>query len=106
MVERLDLVIVPPVEFAQLMRLERALRQVPGVRILGTGGSAGGGARMSLSFKEIADPLGMLRDLPPVEEVVSEEQLAAHPLGEMLQKVAGKQPRTPGKRLFVLLSKA
>ena len=66
---RLELDILPPIDFNQIAALEKLLLQVPQLKIVGKGGSSAG----NWAEIEVVEPIPLLKILkrmPPVKEVV------------------------------------
>jgi len=93
--KRVELVIIPPVDFAQLERLRLSLQQLSDLRVLSMGGSPGGGTQISIQMGKPAPLVHSLRGMEVVEEAIDEEQLDSHPLGDFLKKAI---PARPSKR--------
>jgi len=93
--KRVELVIIPPVDFVQLERLRLALQQLSGLRVLSMGGSPGGGTQISIQVEKPLPLTDSLRGIEAVEEAIEEAQLDSHPLGDFLKKA---MPARPSKR--------
>ncbi len=61
--------IAPPIDFAQLDSLKKALFEVGDLRVVMVGGAVGGGSRVLVSAEEPLPLLNILRGIPAVEEV-------------------------------------
>jgi len=107
--KRVEIVIIPPVDFAQLERLRTSLQRLPDLRVLAIGGSPGGGTQISLSMDKPAPLAESLRGIDVVEEAIEEELLDSHPLGDSLKKATPRRPtkRPPDEqRILVVLRRA
>ena len=93
--KRVEIVIAPPVDFAQLEKLRTSLQRLPDLRILSIGGSPAGGTQISMMMDKPAPIAESLRRIDIVQEAIEEEMLASHPLGDILKKT---MPGTPAKR--------
>ncbi len=66
------LAIASPVDYGQVRELEGYLRQVQGLRLVLVGGSVEEGVKIVVSAEKPIPLVGILRELPPVEQVVKE----------------------------------
>jgi hypothetical protein len=64
---------MPPADSKHLKELEGGLRQLKGLTILLTGGTADGGIQMVVLAAKPIPILNALREMPQVEEVVSKD---------------------------------
>jgi len=64
------LAIASPVDYGQVRELEGYLRQVQGLRLVLVGGSVEEGVKIVVSAEKPIPLVGILRELPPVEQVV------------------------------------
>jgi len=107
--KRVEIVIIPPVDFAQLERLRKSLQHLPDLRVLAIGGSPGGGTQISISMDKPAPLAESLRGMDIVEEAIEEELLDSHPLGDFLkQAMPGHSAKRPPdeQRVLVVLKRA
>jgi len=106
--KRVEIVIAPPVDFAQLEKLRTYLQRLPDLRILSIGGSPAGGTQISMAMDKPAPIVESLRKMDAVQEAIEEEMFASHPLGDILKKaMPGSQAkRSPEEqRVLVVLKK-
>jgi len=107
--KRVEIVIIPPVDFAQLERLRKSLQHLPGLRVLAIGGSPGGGTQISILMDKPAPLAESLRGMDVVEEAIEEELLDSHPLGDFVKQATPGYPakRPPDEqRILVVLKRA
>lgn len=107
--KRVEIVIAPPVDFAQLEKLRTSLQRLPDLRILSIGGSPAGGTQISMAMDKPAPIVESLRKIDVVQEAIEEEKFASHPLGDILKKaMPGPQTkRSPEEqRVLVVLKRA
>jgi len=107
--KRIEIMIAPPVDFAQLEKLRISLQRLPDLRILSIGGSPAGGTQISMMTDKPAPVAESLRRIDIVQEAIEEEMLASHPLGDVLKKtMPGSQAkRSPDEqRVLVVLKRA
>ena len=101
--KRVDLVIMPPVDFAQLVKMRTSLQQFAGLRVLSVEGSLDVGTQISIQMEKPIPLVDMLRSLPVVEEAVEEEKIESHPLGSFLKKAMPVRSSKRGKEQRILL---
>ena len=65
-----ELVILSPIDLGQMKKLEEALRQVQDLRLLLIGGSLDEGIKIVISAGKPIPLVSILREMPPVEQVV------------------------------------
>ena len=104
-----EVVIVPPVDFAQLEKLRMSLQKLRNTRLLTTEGYPDGRTSISVLFYTPATLIPDLKDIEVVEEAIEEESLDSHPLSEIVKKAL--PPRRPSKRkgeqtILVVLKRA
>ncbi len=107
--KRVEIVIIPPVDFAQLERLRTSLQRLPNLRILSIGGSPGGSTQISILMNKPAPLAESLRGMDIVEEAIEEELLDSHPLGDFVkQATPGYPTKRPSdeQRVLVVLKRA
>ena len=107
--KRVEIVVTPPVDFAQLEKLRTSLQRLPSLRILSIGGSPGGGTQISIMMDKPAPIVESLIQMEFVEEAIEEDVLDSHPLGDFLRKVMpGPQAKRPPDehRVLVVLKRA
>ncbi len=66
---KLELHIMPPLDFGQLSKFEKQLLQVPGLQLLGKGGSDSGITWYEVNYSEPPLVVNLLRQISPVKEV-------------------------------------
>jgi len=106
---RVEIVIAPPVDFAQLEKLRTSLQRLPDLRILSIGGSPAGGTQISVAMDKPAPIAESLREIEIVQEAIEEEMFASHPLGDILKKtMPASQAKRPSEeqRVLVVLKRA
>ena len=105
--KRAELVVIPPINFAQLTALRTALQQFRGLRVLTTGGSLEGGATISIFMEEPIPLADELRNMGAIEEAISEDLLDSHPLGDFLKRAmpAPSSKKRDGQRILVVLKR-
>ena len=64
------LVVVPPIDLGQMEKLEKDLRQVEDLRLVLVGGSVDEGSQIVVSAGKPIPLIDILREMPPVEQVV------------------------------------
>lgn len=107
---RVELVIIPPVDFVQLEKLRLSLHQQANLRILSMWGTADGGASIFALTEKQASVIPDLRKIDVVEEAIEiDEDLLGSDL--MSQFVKDNLPLRPSKRdreqrVLLLLKKA
>jgi len=107
--KRVEIVIIPPVDFTQLERLRKSLQHFPGLRVLAIGGSPGGGTQISISMDKPAPLAESLRGMDIVEEAIEEDLLDSHPLGDFVkQATPGHPTKRPSdeQRILVVLKRS
>ncbi len=107
--KRIKIVVIPPVDFAQLEKLRTSLQHLPDLRILAIGGSPGGGTQISISMNKPTPIAESLREMDIVEEAIEEEMLDSHPLGDFVkQATPGYPAKRPSdeQRILVVLKRA
>jgi len=106
--KRVEIVIAPPVDFAQLEKLRTSLQRLPDLRILSIGGSPAGGTQISITMDKPAPIAESLRRIDIVQEAIEEELFGSHPLGDILKKtMPGPQAKRPPdeQRILVVLKR-
>jgi len=104
--KRVELVVIPPINFAQLTKLRISLQQqFPDLRVLATGGSLEGGATISIFMEEPIPLTDELREMGTIEEAIEEELLDSHPLGDFLKQAmpARSSKRSETQRILIVL---
>ncbi|MEE9401025.1 MAG: hypothetical protein V3V32_03300, partial [Dehalococcoidia bacterium] len=103
--KRVELVVIPPINFAQLTKLRISLQQFPDLRVLATGGSLEGGATISIFMEEPIPLTDELREMGTIEEAIEEELLDSHPLGDFLKRAmpARSSKRSEIQRILIVL---
>ena len=103
--KRVELVVIPPINFAQLTKLRISLQQFPDLRVLATGGSLEGGATISIFMEEPIPLTDELRAMGTIEEAIEEELLDSHPLGDFLKQAmpARSSKRSETQRILIVL---
>jgi len=107
---RVELVIIPPVDFVQLEKLRLSLQQLAHLRILSMWGTADGGASIFAATEKQASIIPDLRKIDVVDEAIEiDEELLGSDL--MSQFVKDNTPLRPSKRdgdqrVLLLLKKA
>ena len=107
---RVELVIIPPVDFVQLEKLRLSLQQLAHLRILSMWGTADGGASIFAATEKQASIIPDLRKIDVVEEALEmDEALLNSDL--MSQFIKNNLPLRPSKRdgeqrVLLLLKKA
>lgn len=107
--KRVEIVVIPPVDFAQLEKLRTSLQRLPSLRILSIGGSPGGGTQISIMMDKPAPIVESLIRMDFVEEAIEEELFDSHSLGDFLKKaMPGPQAKRPPdeQRVLVVLKRA
>ncbi len=104
---RAELVIVPPIDFAQLEKLRISLQQLTNLRILATEGSSEGGTSISIIMKKPEPLIPELKKIDAVEEAIEEELLDSHPLGNIVKQELPTRPpkRDDEQRILVVLKR-
>jgi len=104
--KRAEIVVAPPVDFAQLERLRTSLQRLPGLRILSIGGSPGGGTQISIKMDRPTPIVENLAKIDVVEEAIEEELFDSHQLGDFLRSAMpgaqAKRSRDEQRILVVL----
>ena len=105
---RVEIVIIPPVDFAQLEKLRVSLQRFPDLRVLSTGGSPDGSTHISVMMDKPAPLAESLRKLEIIEEAIEEEQLDSHPLGDIMKKAmpSRSSKQREEQRVLVVLKRA
>ena len=94
---RVELVIIPPVDFVQLDKLRLSLQQLAHLRILSMWGTADGGASIFAATEKQASIIADLRKIDVVEEALEmDEALLNSDL--MSQFIKNNLPLRPSKR--------
>lgn len=107
---RVELVIIPPVDFVQLEKLRLSLQQLAHLRILSMWGTADGGTSIFAAMEKQTSIIPDLRKIDVVEEAIEiDEELLGSDL--MSQFVKDNTPLRPSKRdgeqrVLLLLKKA
>jgi hypothetical protein len=106
--KRVEIVIIPPVDFAQLEKLRISLQRFPDLRVLSTGGSPDGSTHISVMMDKPAPLAESLRKLEIIEEAIEEEQLDSHPLGDIMKKAmpSRSSKQREEQRVLVVLKRA
>jgi hypothetical protein len=68
---RLEIDIVPPIDFSQLISLEKLLLKVPNLRLIGRGGSDDGRSWAEIECSEPIPIVTILKQMSPVKEVAT-----------------------------------
>jgi hypothetical protein len=68
---RLEIDIVPPIDFSQLISLEKLLLKVPNLRLIGRGGSDDGRSWAEIECSEPLPIVTILKQMSPVKEVAT-----------------------------------
>ena len=63
--------IVPPIDFSQLISLEKLLRKVPNLQVIGRGGSDDGRSWAEVECSEPIPIVMILKQMSPVKEVAA-----------------------------------
>ncbi len=107
---RVELVIIPPVDFVQLEKLRMSLQQLAGLRILSMWGNSDGGSSIFAVTDRQASLIADLRRIDVVDEAieVDEELLASDLISDFVKK---NLPLRPSKqdgelRVLVMLKRA
>jgi vacuolar-type H+-ATPase subunit H len=100
---RVELAIMPPIDFIQLERLRISLQSLKNIRILSTEGSTDGRTAISILLNRPSPLITDLIRIEEVEEALGEETLDSHPLGESLKKTLPPGPSKRNNRRRVLL---
>jgi hypothetical protein len=105
--KRVDLVIIPPVNFAQMTKLRVSLQGFQNLRVLSTGGSLDIGATISIWMDEPFPLVDELKKLGTIDEAINEAELGSHPLGDFLKKAlpVSSQKKRDGQRILVVLNR-
>ncbi len=107
---RVELVIIPPVDFVQMEKLRVSLQQLAGLRILSMWGNSDGGSSIFVVTDRQASLIADLRDIDVVEEAieVDEELLASGLISDMVKNNLPLRPMGRGGelRVLVMLKKA
>jgi vacuolar-type H+-ATPase subunit H len=107
--KRVEIVVIPPVDFAQLEKLRASLQRLSSLHILSIGGSTGGSTQISISMNKPNPIAESLRGMNIVEEAIEEEMLDSHPLGDFVkQATPGYPTKRPSEkqRILVVLKRA
>jgi len=104
---RVELVIMPPIDFIQLERLRISLQSLKNIRILSTEGSTDSRTAISLLLNRPSPLITDLTRIEEVEEALGEETLDSHPLAESLKKTLppGPSKRNNRRRILLVLKK-
>jgi vacuolar-type H+-ATPase subunit H len=107
---RVELVIIPPVDFVQLEKLRVSLQQLAGLRILSMWGNSDGGSSIFVVTDRQASLIADLRSINVVEEAieVDEDLLASGLISEIVKNNLPLRPssRDGQLRVLVMLKKA
>jgi uncharacterized membrane protein YqiK len=68
------LTIMSPIDLAQMRKLEEYLRHIQDLRLVLTGGSADEGTHIMVSAAKPLPLINVLKEMPPVEEVVKKDK--------------------------------
>ena len=68
---KLEIDIVPPIDFSQLINLEKLLRKVPNLQVLGRGGSDDGRSWAEVECSKPLPIVTILKQMSPVKEVAA-----------------------------------
>jgi hypothetical protein len=71
---RVELEIIAPIDFGQMMKLQAQLRGVTNLRLVSAGGSAAGNTTVVVSIDKPLPLINILRKMPPVKGVVKKEK--------------------------------
>jgi len=107
--KRVEIVVAPPVDFAQLEKLRTSLQRLPGLRIVSIGGSPGGGTQISISVDRPTAIVENLAQIDVVEEAIEEELFDSHQLSDFLKSaMPGAQAKRSRdeQRVLVVLKRA
>ena len=107
--KRVEIVVAPPVDFAQLEKLRTSLQRLPGLRIISIGGSPGGGTQISISMDRPTAIVENLAQIDVVEEAIEEELFDSHQLSDFLKSaMPGAQAKRSRdeQRVLVVLKRA
>ena len=108
--QRVELVIIPPVDFVQLEKLRLSLQQLAHLRILSMWGTADGGASIFAITEKEASLISDLRKIEVVEEALEIDEVLLD--SDLISKfVTNNLPLRPSKRdgeqrVLLLLKKA
>ena len=82
-----------------------AVQQLPKLRVTATGGSLEGGATISVHMDDPMPLAEELLNMEVVDDVIDEDDLASHPLGDFLKRTLPQRSRKQrnAKRLLVVL---
>jgi F0F1-type ATP synthase membrane subunit b/b' len=103
-----ELLIIPPVDFAQLEKLQTSLQQSSNFHVLATSGSGDGSIKISIHMDKPVPLAESLRELGIIEEAIEEQTLESHSLGSFVRKALHTRlpKRHDEQRVLVLLKKA
>ncbi len=108
--QRVELVIIPPVDFVQMERLRVSLQQLAGLRILSMWGNSDGGSSIFVVTDRQASLIADLRNIDVVDEAieVDEELLASGLISDIVKNNLPLRPTGRGGelRILVMLKKA
>lgn len=106
---RVELVIIPPVDFVQLEKLRVSLQQLAGLRILSMWGNSDGGSSIFAVTERQASLIADLRKIDVVDEAigVDEELLASDLISDFVKKNLPLRPskRDDERRVLVMLKR-
>ncbi len=71
---RLELEIPPPVDYSQILKFQRYLRDVPDLHLVSIGGASDGGASVIIVINQPLPILSILKQMPLVKDVVKQEK--------------------------------
>jgi vacuolar-type H+-ATPase subunit H len=107
---RVELVIIPPVDFVQMEKLRVALQQLPGLRILSMWGNSDGGTSFFAATDRQDSLIADLRKIDVVDEAieVDEELLASDLVSDFVKNnlPLRSSKRDNGLRILVMLKVA
>jgi vacuolar-type H+-ATPase subunit H len=107
---RVELVIIPPVDFVQLEKLRLSLQQIAHLRILSMWGTADGGASIFAATEKQASIIPDLRKIDVVDEAIEidEELLGSDLMSQFVKDNLHLRPskRDGEQRVLLLLKKA
>jgi vacuolar-type H+-ATPase subunit H len=102
---RVELVIIPPVDFVQLEKLRVSLQQLAGMRILSMWGNSDGGSSIFVVTEREASLIADLRNIDVVDEAIEidEELLASGLISEIIKNNLPLRPSSRDGQLRVLV---
>lgn len=108
--QRVELVIIPPVDFVQLEKLRVSLQHIAGLRILSMWGNSDGGSSIFAVTDRQASFITDLREIDVVDEAieVDEELLASNLISDIVKNNLPLRPsnREDELRVLVMLKRA